>query len=71
MVDDPLAVIITFIDRGKPFNPLEQAEPDIHMSAKQRRIGGLGIFLVKKTMDMLDYKYKDGKNILTIKKKFK
>ena len=71
VVDDPLAVIITFIDRGKPFNPLEQAEPDIHMSAKQRSIGGLGIFLVKKTMDMLDYKYKDGKNILTIKKKFK
>ena len=65
---EPLAVIITFIDNGKPFNPLELAEPDIHASANERREGGLGIFLVKKTMSMVEYAYRDGKNILTIKK---
>ena len=65
---DPLSVIIVFIDNGKPFNPLEQADPDIHASVQERKQGGLGIFLVKKTMNMVEYEYKDGKNILTIKK---
>ena len=65
---NPLAVIITFIDKGKHFNPLENADPDITLSAEEREIGGLGIFLVKKTMDMIDYKYSDGQNILMIKK---
>jgi len=67
--DDPLAVIITFIDNGKPFNPLEKADPDITLSAAERAIGGLGIFLVKKAMDMIDYKFQDGHNILMIKKR--
>lgn len=67
---EPLSVIITFIDHGKPFNPLDRAEPDIHAPVEQRKEGGLGIFLVKKTMDMVDYAYIDGKNILTIKKSF-
>lgn len=66
--NDPLAVIITFIDNGKPFNPLEVDEPDITKSAEERSIGGLGIFLVKKTMDMIGYEYKEGQNILMIKK---
>lgn len=66
--EDPLAVVITFIDNGKPFNPLEQADPDIHQAAQERKEGGLGIFLVKKTMTMVDYTYQDGKNIMTIKK---
>lgn len=66
--NDPLSVIIAFIDNGKPFNPLEQAEPDVHASLQERKEGGLGIFLVKKTMNMVEYEYKDGKNILTIKK---
>ncbi len=65
---EPLAVIITFIDNGKPFNPLEIDDPDVTKSAEERSIGGLGIFLVKKTMDMIDYEYKDGQNILMIKK---
>ena len=42
--ENPLSVIITFIDNGVPFNPLEQTEPDVHASAKERKIGGLGIF---------------------------
>ena len=66
--ENPLAVIITFIDHGVPFNPLEQANPDIHASAEDRPIGGLGIFLVKKTMNLVEYEYKDGQNILKIKK---
>ncbi|MBR1731800.1 MAG: ATP-binding protein, partial [Ruminococcus sp.] len=64
----PLAVIITFIDNGKPFNPLAESDPDVTLSAEEREIGGLGIFLVKKTMDMIDYEYKEGQNILKIKK---
>ena len=66
--ENPLSVIITFIDHGVPFNPLEQAQPDIHASAEDRPIGGLGIFLVKKSMNMVEYTYKNGQNILTIKK---
>lgn len=67
--DDPLTVIITFIDSGKPFNPLEIDDPDVTLSAEERQIGGLGIFLVKKTMDAVSYERSDEKNILKIRKK--
>ena len=63
-------VAITFIDQGKPFNPLEAQEPDINLNAEERGIGGLGVYLVKKTMDEVKYEYADNKNILTIKKGF-
>lgn len=66
--NDPLSVVITFIDNGVPFNPLEQEEPDVTASAKDRKIGGLGIFLVKKTMNLVEYEYNNGQNILKIKK---
>ena len=66
--DDPTAVIITFIDHGVPCHPLEHVDPDTHASAEERQIGGLGIFLVRKTMDMVEYAYRDGRNILMIKK---
>ena len=66
--EEPLSVIITFIDNGRPFNPLEKSDPDITLSAEEREIGGLGIFLVKKTMDLIEYDYRDGQNILKIKK---
>ena len=66
--EDPKAVIITFSDSGKPYNPLDMPEPDVTRSAKQRKPGGLGIFLVKKTMDGLDYERRDGKNVLKIRK---
>ena len=65
---DPLEVTIQFLDNGKPYNPLEKEDPDVTLSAEERGIGGLGIFMVKKSMDSLDYEYQDGKNILTIKK---
>ena len=57
-----------FKDTGIPFNPLAKADPDITLSAKDRSIGGLGIFLTKKYMDSIDYKYENGENILTMKK---
>ena len=60
---------ITLTDSGVPFNPLKAAEPDLTASAEDRPIGGLGIFLVRKTMDSLEYRYENGKNILTIRKK--
>lgn len=59
---------IVFIDSGKPFNPLEKEDPDITLSAEERNIGGLGIFLTKKFMDSVDYEYFAGKNTLKIRK---
>ena len=68
VIDDPLAVIITFIDNGVPYDPLAKADPDVTLSAEEREIGGLGIFMVKKSMDDVTYEYKDGQNILKIRK---
>ena len=69
VMEEPLAVIITFIDGGMPYDPLTTVDPDITLSAEERQIGGLGIYMVKKAMDEITYEYKDGKNILSIKKK--
>ncbi|WP_442974900.1 ATP-binding protein [Ruminococcus sp.] len=66
--EDPLSVEITFIDNGAPYDPLAKADPDTTLSLKERKKGGLGIFMVKKSMDNVSYEYKDGNNILTIKK---
>ena len=55
-------------DVGLPFNPLERDEPDITLNAEERKIGGLGIFMIKKIMDEVSYSYSNGKNILTMKK---
>lgn len=66
---DPVAVTITFIDRGIPYDPLKKTDPDITLSAEERGIGGLGIFLTKKVMDDISYEYKNGQNVLTLKKK--
>lgn len=65
---DPVAITITFLDRGVPYDPLKQADPDVTLSAAEREIGGLGIFLTKKIMDDISYEYKNGQNILTLKK---
>ena len=69
VIEDPLAVTITFIDNGVPYDPLAKADPDTTLSAEERESGGLGIYIVKKSMDDITYEYKDGQNILTIKKK--
>lgn len=59
-------VKITFIDEGIPYNPLERTDPDVTLSAEDRPIGGLGVYMVKKSMDEVTYDYREGKNILTI-----
>lgn len=68
VVEEPLSVVITFIDNGVPYDPLAKEDPDITLSAEEREIGGLGIYMVKKTMDDIVYEYKDGQNILKIRK---
>ena len=60
--------IIAFIDGGVPFNPLGKADPDVTLSAEERGIGGLGIFMVKKSMDKMEYSHENGHNVLTIYK---
>lgn len=67
-VDDNM-FIASLEDDGKPFNPLERPEVDTSLSLEEKSIGGLGIHLVKKLMDEVDYKYINNKNVLTIKKK--
>lgn len=66
--EEPLAVVITFIDDGVQYDPLAKEDPDTTLSAEERDIGGLGIYIVKKSMDDISYEYKNGQNILTIKK---
>ena len=63
-------VEITLIDSGVPYDPLKKPDPDVTLSAQDRAIGGLGIFMSKKLMDDISYIYVDGKNHLTIKKMF-
>ncbi|MCR4749970.1 MAG: ATP-binding protein [Lachnospiraceae bacterium] len=62
-------ISITFTDSGKAYNPLEKPDPDVTLSVEERSIGGLGIYMVKKSMDDMHYEYKDGQNILTIMKR--
>ena len=66
--EEPLSVVITFIDKGVPFNPLAEEDPNTTLSAEERPTGGLGVFMVKKSMDEILYEYEDGKNILKIRK---
>lgn len=66
--EDPLSVMLTFMDNGEPFDPLKRSDPNVQLSAEERGIGGLGIFLVKQTMDEVRYRYEYGTNILTLKK---
>ena len=65
---DPLRVEIQFLDEGKPFDPLAREKADTSPDAFMERVGGLGIFLVKETMDDVRYAYENGKNVLTILK---
>ena len=62
-------VCFQMLDSGVPFDPLKKPDPDITLSAEQRAIGGLGIYITKKTMDRVSYAYEGGKNILTMVKK--
>ena len=66
--DDKGMLEVTFSDSGVRFDPLSKADPDLTLSAEQRNIGGLGIFLTKKFMDSVEYEYTNGMNNLKIKK---
>jgi anti-sigma regulatory factor (Ser/Thr protein kinase) len=68
---DTLVLTIELRDAGTPFNPLEIPDPDITLPADEREIGGLGIYLCKKMMDSISYRYEDGNNVLTMTKKLK
>ena len=68
VTENPMAVVISFIDNGIPYDPLAKADPNVSLPADDRQIGGLGIFMVKKSMDEINYEYKNGQNVLTIKK---
>jgi len=68
IVKDPLSVVVSFIDKGIPYDPLSREDPDVELSAEERKIGGLGIYMVKKSMDEITYEYENGQNILRIKK---
>lgn len=65
---DPASIVITFSDSGKPYNPLEKEDPDVTLPLEKRQIGGLGIYMVKKSMDDMTYVHRDGKNVLTIRR---
>ncbi len=65
---EPAEATIRFSDGGKPFDPTAKADPNVALPAEQRDIGGLGIFMTKKLMDEVTYAYRDGKNVLTLKK---
>ena len=62
------SVTLTFLDHGVPYNPLEKEDPDVTLSADEREIGGLGIFMTKKMMDEITYERRGDQNILTMKK---
>lgn len=66
---EPLTAAITFTDRGIPFDPLAKPDPDVTLSAEERGIGGLGIYMTKKSMDDVKYERRDGQNILRMEKK--
>ena len=65
---DPFRIVVGFADRGRPFNPLDRKDPDVTLDAEARQLGGLGILMAKKLMDEIQYEYRDGKNILTLRK---
>ena len=65
---DPFQIVVGFADRGRPFNPLDREDPDVTLDAEARQLGGLGILMAKKLMDEIQYEYRDGKNILTLRK---
>ena len=67
---NPKEAVITFRDKGVEFNPLEKEDPDVTQSAEDRQIGGLGIYIVKKTMDEVTYAREGDENVLRIRKEF-
>ena len=69
--EDAGTVTLTFIDKGIPYNPLSHEDPDVEQKGEERAIGGLGILLVKKKMDGIEYRYENDQNILTVYKRIR
>ena len=69
-IDDDNVVTMVFKDSGQPYNPLAKDDPDVTLAVEEREIGGLGIFMAKKSLDSMEYEYTNNQNVLTIKKKF-
>lgn len=67
---EPGGVTLLFVDEGVPYDPLAKEDPDVSLSAEERGIGGLGVFIVKQFMDDVRYEYTDGKNTLSLYKGF-
>lgn len=65
-LSDPSGIEITFIDEGIEYDPVKKEDPDVTLSADERQIGGLGIFMVKKSMDDMKYERSEGRNILKL-----
>jgi anti-sigma regulatory factor (Ser/Thr protein kinase) len=65
---DPKRVSVTLSDSGIPYNPLLKQDPDVTLPAEKRKIGGLGIYMVKQSMDDFTYEYSEGRNVTTITK---
>jgi anti-sigma regulatory factor (Ser/Thr protein kinase) len=68
VIDDPLSIVMTFMDNGIPYDPLAKEDPDVTLPPEERKIGGLGVYMVKESMDDVKYEYRNGQNILTLRK---
>ena len=66
ILEEPKRIVLTLTDSGVPYDPLKKDDPDVSLSADERGIGGLGIFIVKQSMDDMTYAYLDGQNVVTI-----
>ncbi len=66
--EEPLAAVVTFKDKGAPYNPLRRDDPNLALKLENREIGGLGIFLVKKNVDAIWYEHVNGENVLSFRK---
>jgi anti-sigma regulatory factor (Ser/Thr protein kinase) len=64
----PLVAVLRFLDRGIPYNPLEKPDPDVTLSAENREVGGLGVFMAKNIVDSIHYAHEEDRNVLTLTK---
>ena len=69
MQDDPPSAVLRFSDGGKPYDPLERPAPNLKLPLRERKRGGLGIYIVNQSMDTAAYEYRDGQNVLTVMKR--
>ena len=66
---NPPEMSLTFRDKGIPYDPVAKKDPDLSVPAAEREVGGLGIFMAKQFVDELQYEYREGQNVLTMKKR--